>query len=171
MFGYDRWATRRVLTVRDGLDPAVWYAQMDASTSRGQGRYRLVHHLGATRRGSHGCQGSHRRVTEPEDGRLPTIDQLRERREPVGGRAIEAWLPTQTDGSSHVRPRTDSHPRGRLLTYACDDVKHSRGRRRRGQAAGKGRARLPRRAVRRAELDLSDAEGNEADVATWMGRD
>ena len=24
LFAYDRWATRRVLTALDGLDPAVW---------------------------------------------------------------------------------------------------------------------------------------------------
>ena len=24
LFAYDRWATRQVLTVLDGLDPAVW---------------------------------------------------------------------------------------------------------------------------------------------------
>ena len=49
LFAYDRWATRQVLRVLDGVDPAVW-TRKDAVGERGLGAI-LVHHLGA----SQGC--------------------------------------------------------------------------------------------------------------------
>jgi hypothetical protein len=45
LFAYDRWATRRVLTVLDGRDPAVW-RRTHVVGERGLGAI-LVHHLGA----------------------------------------------------------------------------------------------------------------------------
>ena len=45
LFAYDRWATRRVLTVLDGVDPALW-TRTDAVGERGLGAI-LVHHLEA----------------------------------------------------------------------------------------------------------------------------
>lgn len=44
LYAYDRWATRRVLSVLDGLEPAVWM-RTDVVGDRGLGAI-LVHHLG-----------------------------------------------------------------------------------------------------------------------------
>ncbi len=76
LFAYDRWATRQVLTVLDGLDPAVWN-RTDVVDERGLGAI-LVHHLGASQRWRHGFQDSGE-SPEPEREPLPTTDQLRER--------------------------------------------------------------------------------------------
>ena len=94
LFAYDRWATRRVLTVLDGLDPAVW-TRTDVVDERGLGGI-LVHHLGASQRWRHGFQDTGE-SPEPEDEPLPTIDKLRERWETEWA-AVDAWLPILTDG-------------------------------------------------------------------------
>ena len=96
LYAYDRWATRRLLAVLDGLDPAVW-THPDAVGDRGLGGI-LVHHLGASQRWrialqSQGAQEG----PEPEREPLPTIDQLREHWE-AEWEAVDAWLPTLTDG-------------------------------------------------------------------------
>ena len=44
LFAYDRWATKQVLTVPDGLDSTVWSRPNDVG-ERGLGSI-LVHHLG-----------------------------------------------------------------------------------------------------------------------------
>jgi uncharacterized damage-inducible protein DinB len=94
LFGYDRWATRRLLTVLDGLDPAVWTrGQVVGERSLGD---IVVHHLGASQRWRHGFQGSGE-SPEPEREQLPTIAQLRERWDSEWA-AVDAWLPTVTDG-------------------------------------------------------------------------
>lgn len=96
LFAYDRWATRRVLGVLDGLGPAVWSRAHDVG-ERGLGSI-LVHHLGASQRWRIGLetQGTDE-GPEPELEPLPTIDELRERWE-VEWAAVDAWLPTLTDG-------------------------------------------------------------------------
>jgi uncharacterized damage-inducible protein DinB len=96
LFTYDRWATRRVLAVLDGVDPAVW-TRADAVGDRGLGGI-LVHHLGASMRWrlAFEAQGAGE-SPEPEREPLPTIDQLRERWEAEWA-AVDAWLPTVTDG-------------------------------------------------------------------------
>jgi uncharacterized damage-inducible protein DinB len=48
LFAYDRWATRRVLDVLDGLDPDVW-SRENVVDQRGLGGI-LVHQLGAAQR-------------------------------------------------------------------------------------------------------------------------
>ena len=93
LFSYDRWATRRVLAVLDGLDPAVW-ARPDVVGDRGLGGV-LVHHLGASMRWRHALQQSGE-SPEPEREPLPTIDQLRERWAAEWA-VLDAWLPTLTD--------------------------------------------------------------------------
>jgi uncharacterized damage-inducible protein DinB len=83
-----------LLTVLDGLDPAVWTrGQVVGERSLGD---IVVHHLGASQRWRHGFQGSGE-SPEPEREPLPTIDQLRERWDTEWA-AVDAWLPTVTDG-------------------------------------------------------------------------
>ncbi len=94
LFDYDRWATRRVLSVLDDLDPAVW-SRTDVVAERGLGAI-LVHHLGASQRWRHGFQDTGE-SPEPEREPLPTIDQFRERWETEWA-AVDAWVPTVTDG-------------------------------------------------------------------------
>ena len=48
LFAYDRWATRRVLDVLDGLEASVW-ERPNVVAERGLGSI-LVHHLGASQR-------------------------------------------------------------------------------------------------------------------------
>ncbi|MBA2631960.1 MAG: DinB family protein [Chloroflexi bacterium] len=96
LFAYDRWATRRVLAVLDGMDSAVW-TRANAVGDRGLGGI-LVHHLGASQRWRIGLQS--RGADEgpaPEREPLPAIDELRERWEAEWA-AVDAWLPTLTDG-------------------------------------------------------------------------
>ena len=93
LFAYDRWATRRVLAVLDGLDPAPW-KRPDAVGDRSLGDI-LVHHLGASQRWRHAFQDTGEEP-EPEREPLLTIDQLRERWEAEWA-AVDAWLPTVTD--------------------------------------------------------------------------
>ena len=96
LFAYDRWATRRVLAVLDGLDSAVWSRSHDVG-DRGLGGI-LVHHLGASQRWRIGLQTQGAdEGPEPELEPLPTIDELRERWH-AEWVAVDAWLPTLTDG-------------------------------------------------------------------------
>lgn len=93
LFAYDRWATRRVLAVLDGVAPAVW-GRTDAVGERGLGSI-LVHHLGASQRWRHGFQDTGEEP-EPELEPLPSIDELRARWDEEWA-AVDAWLPTVTD--------------------------------------------------------------------------
>jgi uncharacterized damage-inducible protein DinB len=95
LFAYDRWATRRLLGVLNGLDPALW-ARTDVVGERGLGSI-LVHHLGASQRWRIGfeTQGTDE-GPEPELEPLPTIDELCERWEAEWA-AVDTWLPTLTD--------------------------------------------------------------------------
>ena len=96
LFAYDRWATRRVLTVLDGLEAAEW-GRTDVVGERGVGSI-LVHHLGASQRWRIGLES--RGAAEgpsPEREPLPTIEGLRERWE-AEWVAVDAWLSTLSDG-------------------------------------------------------------------------
>jgi uncharacterized damage-inducible protein DinB len=94
LFAYDRWATLRVLSVLDDVDPAVW-ARSDVVGDRGLGAI-LVHHLGASQRWRNGFQQTGQ-SPEPELEPLPKVDQLLERWEAEWA-VVDAWLPTVTDG-------------------------------------------------------------------------
>jgi uncharacterized damage-inducible protein DinB len=94
LYAYDRWATRRVLAVLDGLDQAVW-TRPNAVGDRALGAV-LVHHLGASQRWRHAFQDTGE-APEPESQPLPTIDQLRGLWNAEWA-AVDAWLPTVTDG-------------------------------------------------------------------------
>lgn len=94
LFAYDRWATLKVLTALDGLDPAVW-ERTNVVDERGLGGI-LVHHLGASQRWRHAFQDTGE-SPEPELELLPTIEQLREGWDTEWA-AVDLWLPTITDG-------------------------------------------------------------------------
>jgi uncharacterized damage-inducible protein DinB len=95
LFAYDRWATRRVLAVLEGLDAAVW-TRTNVVDERGLGGI-LVHHLGASQRWRIGLESrGEKEGPSPEDEPLPTIAELRERWE-AEWVAVDAWLPTLTD--------------------------------------------------------------------------
>ena len=70
LFDYDRWATRRVLSVIDGLPEAVW-GDTGVIGERGLGAI-LVHQLGAHQRWRHGLSGSEPRRRVPEREPLPS---------------------------------------------------------------------------------------------------
>ena len=96
LFAYDRWATRRVLNVLDGLDPDFW-ARPNIVGERGLGAI-LVHHLGASQRWRIGLQTQGAdEGPEPEREPLLGVDELRRRWE-AEWTAADAWLPTLTDG-------------------------------------------------------------------------
>jgi uncharacterized damage-inducible protein DinB len=94
LFAYDRWATRRVLDVLDGLDPVVW-TRTDVVGDRGSGAI-LVHHLGASQRWRHAFQDLGE-GPEPELEPLPTTAELRARWD-VEWVAVDEWLSTITEG-------------------------------------------------------------------------
>ncbi|MGH2585425.1 MAG: DinB family protein [Dehalococcoidia bacterium] len=96
LFAYDRWATRRILAVLDGPDPAVW-TRTNAIGDRSLGSV-LVHHLGASQRWRIALQTQGASEgPEPEREPLPTIDELRERWEAEWA-AVDAWLPAIMEG-------------------------------------------------------------------------
>jgi uncharacterized damage-inducible protein DinB len=96
LFAYDRWATRRVLAVLDGLDEAVW-GRTQVVDERGLGAI-LVHQLGASQRWRVMFEtGGEGHGPRPEDEPLLTIEELRARWEEEWA-AVDAWLPTLTDG-------------------------------------------------------------------------
>jgi uncharacterized damage-inducible protein DinB len=74
LFGFDRWATARVLDATVGIDETTWSAP-NAIGERGLGGI-LVHHLGASQRWRHGLTGSDE-TPRPEREPLPTVDALR----------------------------------------------------------------------------------------------
>lgn len=73
LFAFDRWATRRILGVIDGLPDAAWGAT-GVVGDRGLGTI-LVHHLGAHQRWRLGLSGSEE-SPRPEREPLPSPDAL-----------------------------------------------------------------------------------------------
>ena len=123
LFAYDRWATRRVLALLDGLDPAVW-SRADEVGERGLGSI-LVHHLGASQRWRIGLQSQGvEEGPEPELEPLPTIDELRERWHAEWA-ALDAWLPTLTDG--HVAYVHEGVPIWVMLAHVVNHGTQHRG--------------------------------------------
>ena len=93
LFAYDRWATRKVLDVLEGVDPAVW-ARTEVVGQWGLGAI-LVHHLGASQRWRHAFEDTGE-SPEPELEPLPSIADLRDRWDAEWA-AVDVWLPTVTD--------------------------------------------------------------------------
>ena len=75
LFGFDRWATSRLLDAAVGVDEATWSAT-NIIDARGLGDI-LVHHLGATQRWRHGLTGAVGDAPEPELEPLPDLESLR----------------------------------------------------------------------------------------------
>ena len=94
LFAYDRWATRRVLAVLEGLDDAAW-TEPNLVGERGLGGI-LVHHLGASQRWRNAFQDTGEEPA-PEREPLPNIEALMQAWEAEWA-AVDAWLPTVTQG-------------------------------------------------------------------------
>jgi uncharacterized damage-inducible protein DinB len=96
LFAYDRWATRRVLAVIDGVPPAIWGAT-GVVGDRGLGAI-LVHQLGAHMRWRLGLGGDDEAASaaRPEREPLPSPDALA-RRWADEWDATDAWLDGVTD--------------------------------------------------------------------------
>ena len=150
LFAYDRWATRQLLGVLDGLDPTL-RARTDAVGERGL-RSTLVHHLGASQRWRIGfeTQGTDE-GPEPELDPLPTIDELRERWE-AEWIAVDAWLPTRTD--DFVAYAHEGVPMWQMLVHV---VNHGTQHRAEAAALLTGEGRSP------GELDLINYAEERAD--------
>ena len=96
LFAYDRWATRRVLAVIDGVPAEVWGAT-GVVGDRGLGAI-LVHHLGAHMRWRLGLGGDDEAASaaRPEREPLPSPDALVPRWADEWD-ATDAWLDGMTD--------------------------------------------------------------------------
>jgi uncharacterized damage-inducible protein DinB len=114
LFDYDRWATRRVLGLIDGLPESVWGAT-GVIGDRGLGAI-LVHQLGAHQRWRLGLAGSDESPS-PEREPLPTPAAL------AGAwaaewDALEAWLSTLTD--AWLLQRDENVPYWRMLAHVVN---------------------------------------------------
>jgi uncharacterized damage-inducible protein DinB len=96
LFGFDRWATRRVLDAAIGIDETTWSAP-NAIGERGLGGI-LVHALGAHERWRHGLSGSSGEAPRPEAGALPSVETLRAAWE-IEWPAMDAWLASLDDAA------------------------------------------------------------------------
>jgi uncharacterized damage-inducible protein DinB len=94
LFGYDRWATRRLLEATRGVGPEVWGAT-GVVGERGLGSI-LVHMLGAHMRWRHGFLQDDQSPA-PEQEPLPSIDELLARWDEELN-VMEGWLETLSDG-------------------------------------------------------------------------
>jgi uncharacterized damage-inducible protein DinB len=151
LFAYDRWATRRVLDVLDGLDPAAW-ARTSVVDEQGLGEI-LVHHLGASQRWRNAFQGSSDRP-RPELEPLMATVELRERWE-AEWEVVDAWLPTITDGFvAHLYERV---PVWQMLVHV---VNHGTQHRSEAAALLTAEGRSP------GELDLFDFAEAQAGMAS-----
>jgi uncharacterized damage-inducible protein DinB len=90
LFAYDRWATRRILAVLDGVSEATWGAT-GAVGDRGLGAI-MVHQLGAAQRWRNGLAGTGL-TPRPEREPLPAPETMAEAWEAEWA-AFDAWLAT-----------------------------------------------------------------------------
>jgi uncharacterized damage-inducible protein DinB len=114
LYGYDQWATRRVLDAAAGVDVATWSAEQVVD-ERGLGGI-LVHQLGAQQRWRHSLTGSS--VTpRPERDPLPTIADLRDAYE-AEWEATEVWLDDLHDAD--LAKTEDDVPVWQLLLHVVN---------------------------------------------------
>jgi uncharacterized damage-inducible protein DinB len=114
LFGYDRWATRRVLDAARDIDDVTWSAK-DVVDERGLGGI-LIHQLGAHQRWRHSLSGAPG-TPRPERDPLPAIDDLiaawdRE------WEAVEVWLDSIDD--AFLMGREDDVPVWQLLAHVVN---------------------------------------------------
>lgn len=95
LFGFDRWATIRVLDASVGVDHTTW-SSPNAIGERGLGGI-LAHALGAHQRWRHGLSGSTEQP-RPEREPVPTIDGLRATWDNEW-QALDSWLDSLDDAS------------------------------------------------------------------------
>ena len=96
LFGYDRWATRKILDASLGIDETTW-STPNAIGERGLGGI-LVHALGAHQRWRHGLTGRPGPGPAPEDDPLPTVEALRAAWEDEWI-AMDGWLARLDDAT------------------------------------------------------------------------
>jgi uncharacterized damage-inducible protein DinB len=113
--GYDRWATRRILTVTDGVDDGLW-STPNAIGDRGLGGI-LVHHLGAMQRWRHGLSLAAGDGPRPERGPLPSPSELVAAWE-LEWAAWDAWLGTLDDEA--LLEHFDDVPMWQLLAHVMN---------------------------------------------------
>ena len=114
LFAYDRWATRRILAVLDGVDPATWGAS-GAIGDRGLGSI-LVHGLGAHQRWRNGLAGTGLRP-RPEREPLPSPTGLAEAWTDEWS-ALDRWLDTITD--EWLQGRDEGIPLWQMLAHVVN---------------------------------------------------
>lgn len=89
LFGFDRWATTKILDAAAGIDPGTWSAT-NLVGERGLGGI-LVYHLGASQRWRHGLTGASGEAPRPEAEPLPDLSSLRASWEREWA-AYDAWF-------------------------------------------------------------------------------
>jgi uncharacterized damage-inducible protein DinB len=94
LFAFDRWATKRILAVLEGVDEMTWTATRVVD-ERGLGGI-LVHHLGATQRWRHALLDDGE-TPRPERAPLPSPAGLIAAWE-AEFPAIDAWLASLDEG-------------------------------------------------------------------------
>ncbi len=112
---YDRWATRRLLAVADGLDPAVW-SRTQVVDERGLGGI-LVHQLGALMRWRHRLQRLAGELPRPERDQLPPPGELARLFEAEWAR-YEEWQTAWTDDMMGYR--VNGVPMWQLLVHVVN---------------------------------------------------
>jgi len=143
LFGYDRWATRRVLDKLERLDPAAWQ-RTHVVDERGLGGI-LVHQLGASQRWRIAFQSEFESAgPEPEKEPLLSVDELR-RRWQEEWLAVDDWLATLTD--EFVAQSFEGTPVWQMLVHV---VNHGTQHRAEAAALLSSEGRSP------GELDLID---------------
>jgi uncharacterized damage-inducible protein DinB len=114
LFAYDRWATRRILSLVDGVPEATWGAT-GVVGDRGLGAI-LVHQLGAHQRWRHGLSGS---SESPRPEREPLLSPAGVAAAWAGEwDALEAWLATITD--EWLDERDDGVPFWQMLAHVVN---------------------------------------------------
>ena len=113
--GYDRWATRRILAVIDGVDDGLW-STPNAIGDRGLGGI-LVHHLGAMQRWRHGLSLGAGDGPRPERGSLPSPAALVATWEAEWA-GWDAWLGTLDDNA--LLKTYDDVPMWQLLAHVMN---------------------------------------------------
>ncbi len=117
LFGYERWGTKKILAVLDGVPDEIWGAT-GVVGDRGLGAI-LVHQLGAHQRWRLGLSGDDEaaRAARPERQPLPSPAAL-EAAWAVEWDALDAWLDTLDDA---WLARTDENvPHWQMLAHVAN---------------------------------------------------